>query len=379
MASLKNRRGVWYARVQWYKTNETVQTEEQIPLRTKSKVTARERMAEVNKVEDDIKRGMKFSFPWLNNNDKTKVVRFTMEDAVTKWIERRKKTHRTKTIISNEKSCKYFMDVVGKTRPIKLITNSHIETFVDYLESLGLGVHSINIHLRAIKTLFNYYCKMRKIDLLPIIDQLPVKQSPPKYITDYEFNTIMKLEWLDDFYKRVFLLYRTTGMRLREPMMSDLNGYWIDIPDSSKSKVGRNIELDNSLRTIFLELKEWCNNGYGSTLKDVGEHLSKKFKQALREINADENKSFHSLRHTFAVRKLIQGANIYALKLIMGHASVTTTEIYSKMNLKRVAQDFPTIVSTYVNEAKIGKKDTLLKDTNTLIDGYIPILHDLQA
>ena len=40
--------------------------EKQIPLRTSSKVTARERIAEVEKVEDDIKQGMEFSFPWLS-------------------------------------------------------------------------------------------------------------------------------------------------------------------------------------------------------------------------------------------------------------------------------------------------------------------------
>ena len=189
MATLKPRRGTWYARVLWYE--EQKKKEKQVPLRTKSKVTARERLAEVNKVEDDIKQGMEFSFPWLNDDGRTKVIRFTLENAVNKWIARRKKIHRTKTIISNEKSCEYFMEIIGKTYPLKSVTSSHIETYVDYLESLGLGVHSINIHLRAIKTMFRYYHKMRKIDLLPIIDQLSVKQNPPKYITDYEFDAIM--------------------------------------------------------------------------------------------------------------------------------------------------------------------------------------------
>ena len=55
----------------------------------------------------------------------------------------------------------------------------------------------------------------------------------------------------------------------------------------------------------------------------------------------------------------------------MGHSSVTTTEVYSNMNLKRVSQDFPTIVSMYVNEVKIGKKDTLLKDTIALPMTYV--------
>ena len=163
----------------------------------------------------------------------------------------------------------------------------------------------------------------------------------------------MELDCLDDFYKRVFLFYRETGMRLAEPMISVLDGAWIDIPNTSKSKVGRNIELDTSMQSIFNELKDWLENGYGSRLKTPDDHISKMFKKTLRSIGADEGKHFHSLRHTFAVRRLIQGTSIYDLKLLMGHSSVTTTEVYSNMNLTRVAQDFPTIVKSYVNAHKI--------------------------
>ena len=55
----------------------------------------------------------------------------------------------------------------------------------------------------------------------------------------------------------------------------------------------------------------------------------------------------------------------------MGHSSVTTTEVYSGMNLKRVAQDFPTLVQNYVNNAKIGNGDTLLGDTIALPMTYV--------
>ena len=97
------------------------------------------------------------------------------------------------------------------------------------------------------------------------------------------------------------------------------------------------------------------NVGYGSTLVDVGDHLSKKFKKCLRKIGADESKHFHSLRHTFAVRSLIRGTSIYQLKMLMVHSSVTTTEVYGNMNLKRIEQDFPTIVENNINTTKIGK------------------------
>ena len=45
----------------------------------------------------------------------------------------------------------------------------------------------------------------------------------------------------------------------------------------------------------------------------------------------------------------------------MGHSSVTTTEVYAKMELKRLKRDFPTLVSKYT---KLAKRDTHLRDTD---------------
>ena len=55
----------------------------------------------------------------------------------------------------------------------------------------------------------------------------------------------------------------------------------------------------------------------------------------------------------------------------MGHSSVTTTEVYSNMNLKKVSQDFPTIVARYVNRTKIGNLDTKTLDTIALPTTYV--------
>ena len=55
----------------------------------------------------------------------------------------------------------------------------------------------------------------------------------------------------------------------------------------------------------------------------------------------------------------------------MGHSSVTTTEVYSNIYLKRVSQDFPTIVANYINQVKIGKWDTKKWDTIALPMTYL--------
>ena len=91
--------------------------------------------------------------------------------------------------------------------------------------------------------------------------------------------------------------------------------------------------------------------------------MSKKFKKALRCIGAKEDSHFHSLRHTFAVRRVLIGTPIHEVKLLMGHASVTTTEQYTKMNLKRVAQDFPNLLSCNTKSPEISGKDGELRDT----------------
>ena len=53
-------------------------------IKNKVKIEARERLAEVNKVENDIKQGMEFSFPWLSDSTRTKVKRLRLRIAADK-------------------------------------------------------------------------------------------------------------------------------------------------------------------------------------------------------------------------------------------------------------------------------------------------------
>ena len=305
-----------------------------------------------------------------------KVVQFTLEDAIDKWMAHRKKGRiRQKTLELNELGLKYFTELLGSKRVLNSIGNVEIDDFIYFLESKGMAISSINMHLRTVKSMMRYYRKIGKLNSVPVIDQCKVARIDPIYITDDEFQSIVSLDWLDSFYKRVFFFYRETGLRLREPFIAILNGKWLDIPTDSKTHSARSVELDGDNQQIFKEIQAWHHHGYGSTLQDSGGHLSKVFKKALRCINADEGKRFHSLRHTFAVRRLLMKTPVYDVKLMMGHASVTTTEQYTRMNLKRVAQDFPTLVSHYSN----GQKDTVLKDTGEYTNTYLPILEQIEG
>ena len=368
MARLKKRRSKWYARIRIWDNNIRKEREIQIPLNTKSRVAALERLSFINQYESDLRNGLSFTFPWESTGGQLNLKRFTINDAINEWMERRLKIGvRASTLEINQNGLDHFTDAVGGSCPLEAVTVKKIDAFVDYLQFKGLSVSSINMHLRTVKAMLRYYWKRERLDRVPLIEQLKQEENNPIYITDDEFQSIMELDWLNQFYKRVFYFYRETGCRIREPFISKLDGNWLDIPNLSKGKKPRNLELAASVKKIFTELSAWLGSGYGSTLVDPADHISKKFKQALRSIGADESKRFHSLRHTFAVRRIVEKVPIFKIQKMMGHSSIATTEGYLKLDLKRLERDFPTIV---YNPSKSAFRDTDFRDTD---DKYLAV------
>ena len=83
---MRQRRGKWYARYQY--RNEFGQKTEipQIPLRTTKKTVAYDRLAEVNKVIDQIIEGTQFTFPWMDRGiTQTKIAMLTLSKAFEEY------------------------------------------------------------------------------------------------------------------------------------------------------------------------------------------------------------------------------------------------------------------------------------------------------
>ena len=81
MASVKKRRNQYYARIQWRDENQA-KREKQIPLRTDKKSEAVVRNHEVEKVENLIKQGQNWEFPWMGEGGKKKLIRLSIEEAI---------------------------------------------------------------------------------------------------------------------------------------------------------------------------------------------------------------------------------------------------------------------------------------------------------
>ena len=349
MASLRNRGGNWYARVQSWLDGSRI--EESIPLRTKSKVTARERIAEVNKVEDDIKKGMEFSFPWLSDSTTTKVQRYTVLDAVEQWLNQRSSEGiRQSTIKRNRYSLESLMSHIGTSMPLSKVSTSMIDSYRNYCIQKGNKPNGININLRAIKTFFNWCVKRELIEKNLFVDMVSKPKELPLYIPDSLFDKLMQLEWLDDNYKTAFSFYRDTGCRRNEPFLGEVHGNWLLISGGeTKQRMDKELSLSHTNLERITEMRAFLES-YKGTLDSWIGNLSKTFLKAMREVDGQDTKyHLHCLRHTFAVRRYLQTRDIYLVKQELGHSSVVTTEIYAKFSLRRLEADFPSLVNSTKN------------------------------
>ena len=373
MATLKKRRERWYVRVLWYDSNGR-QKEKQIPLRTSSKMIARERLAVVNKVESDIKDGMSFSFPWLNDEGIVKVVRKSIGDVIADFIMFKQLQGLENSSINRVMhTLTSFAGFMGISFPITSVTSKHINgknSYVEYCfnKKKPMTKASVNLELRNLKTFLKWCVENEHLDKMPKIVMVKVSKAKPNYLNEEEICSILELETLSPKWKRIFCFYMATGMRRAEPFFGHMEGSWLVIPEEhTKGKKEKEIHLTPDMIKVWKQMMEMKSEfeSRGYKLYNLFGKITKKFKWAIREAGIDDKHHLHNTRHTFAVRKYLETSDIYGVKSELGHSSVTVTEMYTEFKQSRLKSDFPSLNKKVSKNRQIVKGDTVLGDTNT--------------
>ena len=377
MAALLKRRDVWVARVKWKEKHKKHRSIKEVPLRTKSKLTARERIAMVNRLEDEIielhYKGEKYSFPWMNEDGKLKVSFLTLKDAVKKWLKLRKAQGlANSTLERNRCSMNSIMSVIGGSTSIRSITTSLIDGYTEKMASKGYSPNGININLRAFATFLKWAERRNHLDKKPYVEMAKIQEALPSYLNDSEFEEM--LSHTNEHYQRLFSMYRNTGFRLMEPILGTMKNDTLVIPAKySKTRKERRILLSPNDVSVIYELQEhyqtWRNKVKVKKPKYFGDKISKEFRRTNRLIGLDNK--FHDLRHTFAVRRYLMTRDIYRVMRELGHTKVTTTQMYADFeDTVDIEKEFPSIIRPS-NEPKIGNGYTDLGYTNILGDPYV--------
>jgi len=335
---------------------------EYIPLKTSNKTDGRIRHSQVERVEEDIKNGMKFDFSWLNDEGRTNIKVLTLIDVMDEYLNLRKSKVRESTRNRDRISLNQLIDFSGKDLPMKNINNQNIERFTQWcIDDRGYSKSGINISLAHIKAFLNWCYQNRGYIHHVNVDKLDIGLILPRYLNENELNQIYKCEWLDDSFKRAFWFYESTGCRPIEPFKGELIGDWLIVDvEHSKTKRTRQIHLTHDLGVVLKEMHgvrdEYLNNG--SKIERAYERYSKMLRKVVRKLELGHGKkiSLKSFRHTYAIKQLTVTNDIHQVARDLGHTKTTTTEIYLEYPEQRRIDDFPSLKPLIEEGEKLRKK-----------------------
>jgi site-specific recombinase XerD len=281
-----------------------------------------------------------------------------------------------KNIIQHNRSSSYLRSVVvalnylvdyfsitehrpGLQKSIASIDLRDVENFLIYLQqkvSKGYVVYHRNLKAAFNKAKDwgyvkeNYFTKVK----------LPKRQKlAPAFVNSDQLSAISN-QIKNEVVKDVVAFAFYTGMRLDEIVNLrwknvDLQNRTITVGDDSFTTKGRNqrfIPINNALTSILslrerkrkiFSIKHTDDNRDFVFCKENGEkftgnYFSKNFKKACKAAGLDNAIHFHSLRHSFASNLVQKGVPLYTIKELLGHSSISTTEIYSHLNMETLRE-----------------------------------------
>ena len=138
----------------------------------------------------------------------------------------------------------------------------------------------------------------------------------------------------------------------------------MSIPKIKNGKA-RKIRINEEQRLVIEEMQE---NYAKKPTRDHIMNYSKVFKKALRHCNIDESKHFHSLRHSYGLRRRIEtNGNLQKVMIELGHCDYKTTLKYQRCEEHLLADDFPSLRYLIESVENGSNMSISTRDTSTSI------------
>lgn len=255
------------------------------------------------------------------------------------------------TLLAYTNDLKQFLSFLNnKTQSAHDINTNQIRSWMAEMMEQGVGSRSVHRKISTLRTFFQYLRSMGHISHDPMARVITPK-APKKIVQDIPAADLSDLfrsfPWNEheegERDRLIILILYTTGMRLSELLglkVSDIDFKRKLITVTGKRNKQRLIPMHNELEDCLNHyLASHQHQQLITTSKGKTAYPMLIYRVVTRYINLFSTAmktSPHVLRHSFATHMLNNGANLMAIKELLGHASLSATQVYTKNSFEKL-------------------------------------------
>jgi len=253
-----------------------------------------------------------------------------------------------------------FLSINYPESTIKETNHAILRDWIVSLSSQGLDPKSINRKLIAVRSFFKFLMKkgLAKNNPTLKLNALKIKRTLPDFVREQDMNFVLDHQQTDTGFAQcrdrlvIELLYGT-GIRLSE--LVQLKEGSIDVINNTIKVLGKRnkeriIPVSSALTQLikdYIFLKNETFEGNASNHLIVSNKGKKSYPMMINRIVKNclqgasvDKKSPHILRHTYATHLLERGADLNAVKDLLGHQSLAATQVYTHNSLGKLKRVF---------------------------------------
>jgi integrase/recombinase XerC len=251
-----------------------------------------------------------------------------------------------------------FLETQFGTFKIKEISQSFVRSWLASLKDDHNTARTINRKISTLKSFFKYHLRNGVIENTPMLNIAAPKISKrlPVFIKEKDLSDLTKTlntnteDWDSLNTKMLITVFYSTGMRLSE--LINMKEKQVDFSRKQLKILGKGNkeriipageELLSTIRCYINEKRKVFEKTDDVFLvSSKGRKLYPKYAYNLingilsEEVKTLDKKSPHVLRHTFATHLMNNGANLDAVKELLGHASLASTQIYTHNTIEKL-------------------------------------------
>ena len=268
------------------------------------------------------------------------------------------------TIRAYKVDLEQFFNSLYPNVSISKISSNDLQFFLQSLSRNKIAERTLARKLASIKSLFNYLVLQEKIsvNIAKLIKSPKIPKRLPSYLSVEEISSLLDYPYggtFKDYRDRLILeLFYATGLRISELVNIQIRNIQLEgctIKVLGKGNKERIILFGQTASDI---LREYLRQRTEYKKFNLSPYLFPQFKKSkdgssgslhihvktvfnivkkyIRQVSSDDKLSPHSLRHSFATHLLNNGADLMAVKDLLGHVSLSSTQVYTHVQTKKI-------------------------------------------